>query len=157
MLEGTPSPWIRAWNCVVQHRLPPTHTLLPFSSGETEARSKARLQVGCARFQSIPEPRPPGLPLSSLPALLQAKTMLTLIQGWFMNCMMVSLSVGSVFRSRRISCLARGPRKEGSSELQALNPPHEPQALSDRAIRATFFMVRKGKLTIVSCLRSPSA
>lgn len=32
--------------------------------------------------------------------------MLTLIQGWFMNCAMLSRSVGSVFSSRRISCLA---------------------------------------------------
>ena len=33
-----------------------------------------------------------------------------MIQGWFMNCVMVSLSVGSVFSRRRISCLAREER-----------------------------------------------
>lgn len=111
----------------------------------------------CARLQSSPIPRPPGLPPSSLPALLQAKAMLTLIQGWFINCMMVSLSVGSVFRSRRISCLARGPRKEGSSELQSHNLPHESKVLSNRAISTpTFFMIRNGELAIVSCLRSLS-
>lgn len=32
--------------------------------------------------------------------------MLTLIQEWFMNCVMVILSVGSVFNSWQMSCFA---------------------------------------------------
>jgi hypothetical protein len=146
--------------------LPPPHTLLPFSGGEMVAqrgegarlRQRQSQDTGrgvtihhCTRSQPSPAPRPPGLSPSILPALLQAKTTLTLIQGWFINCMIVSLSVGSVFRSRRISCLAWGPRKEESVSYSPSTPPHESQALSDRTIRApTFFMIRNGELTSVS-------
>lgn len=71
---------------------------------------------------------PPGSP-ARRPRGAEA---LTLIQGWFMNCAMVSRSVGSVFSRRRISCLARDEGRGDAAELlRASSPsaPRRPQAL----------------------------
>lgn len=57
-----------------------------------------------------PSTTPPAALLKLITRPAKDEEALTLIQGWFMNCVMVSLSVGSVFSRRRISCLAREER-----------------------------------------------
>ena len=80
-----------------------------------KTRSKGRERQGTTAYHGPPQGlwsrQPSWQPCSSSsPGPPQDKEALTLIQGWFMNCVMVSLSVGSVFSRRRISCLASEER-----------------------------------------------
>lgn len=78
------------------------------------------------------EPPPSCLAACLPPCRPQDTETLTLIQGWFMNCVMVSRSVGSVFSRRRISCLARDEGRGEAAELLRASLPataQRPQAL----------------------------
>lgn len=56
-------------------------------------------------------------PLSSLgPITWFTNGWLTLIQGWFTNCPMVILSLGSVFSNWTMSCLAAGDKTNTESD-----------------------------------------
>lgn len=110
--------------------------LLPGSDGETEAQGAAGAWQGqrqgevvggalphiCGPRQGPPSHRPTAWQCCWPPCPPQAA--LTLIQGWFMNCVMVRRSVGSVFSRRRISCLARHERGAVKAQSSREPAPH---------------------------------
>lgn len=72
-----------------------------------------------------------------------------MIQGWFMNCVMVNRSVGSVFSRRRISCFAGEEREcRAVAELLRASRPSSAQA-------PEFLTHRKSELITVYCFKSP--
>lgn len=106
-----------------------------------------------SRFQSH---HPPGWQLCSSSTSCWV-WMLTFIHGWFINCIMVSLSVGSVFSSRRISCLARDQEIEQGNEVAVPNPLHRAQFCEPRNACDTMFLTcRNSKLTTISCFKTLS-
>ena len=127
-------------------------------SGRQRSLTEAVAKSGCwwgPITHLWPAPGPPETspsclrPHSSLPLCPpQGTVALTLIQGWLMNCVMVSLSVGSVFSRRRISCLARGRMGSGEvTESLRVSPPH----CSTCAPR--FLTHRNSELITVSCFK----